>query len=340
MSRERCALTLRALAVVAMVAVVASSAGCGSDGDDSGDGGDPGDDGAVTDGGAPDASVASDAARPRLPRGSYPLLLQAGAFAPVAGHPNALVVIPQGFDPTPPLAVIVYIHGFENCIENVVRDVGQACTTGGPVRGASNLTAQLEASGKNALLLLPEVAFDQRSGATGKLGNLNGLRDLVAEALTALATPLGAGRTVADLGKVLVVSHSGGYTAAAAVARRGGIPISEVHLLDSLYGLSSDFEAWALSDTAGLTGSPPRRRFADVYTTSGGTLANSEALADRARTWVPGMPDVFIDDRTTATWTEDRFRHGLLFKHSALSHDGVPRYYFEKLLTNSDLPAR
>jgi hypothetical protein len=81
-------------------------------------------------------------------------------------------------------------------------------------------------------------------------------------------------------------------------------------------------------------------RFADVYTTSGGTLANSQAMADRAASWVTPDGGALVDDRTTATWPDATYAHPLLFKHSALSHDGVPAYYFGKLVGTSSLPAR
>jgi hypothetical protein len=42
-----------------------------------------------------------------------------------------------------------------------------------------------------------------------------------------------------------------------------------------------------------------------------------------------------VDDRTTSTWSADRFAHGLLFKRTSLSHDGVPRYYFGKLVSTT-----
>jgi hypothetical protein len=71
---------------------------------------------------------------------------------------------------------------------------------------------------------------------------------------------------------------------------------------------------------------------------NGGTLANSQAMADRAATWVPASE--LVDDRTSSTWPDSTYAHGLLFKFSMLSHDGVPRYYFGKLVSTSSLPAR
>ena len=61
-------------------------------------------------------------------------------------------------------------------------------------------------------------------------------------------------------------------------------------------------------------------------------------MADRAKTWFAGTPGVVVDDRTTSTWMDPTYAHGALFKRSALSHDGVVRYYFGKLVTTSGLP--
>jgi len=314
---------MRLLTLVLSSAILSSMAGCG-----------PVDDEPLADPGGV-ALLFSPPGR------TYLLTLAAGAFPPTSDHPSALAYLPSGFDPTPPLSIVVYLHGFENCVENIVRPTGeaQACTPGGPVRIAHNLIAQLEASGKNAMLLCPEVAFDRSSSDPGKLGTTDGFRALLTETLTKLRPVLG---TIdlskpGQLGPVALASHSGGYAAAAAMATRGGVPISELYLLDSLYGYSTDFENFIRKDLAGLSGSTPRRRFATVYTDGGGTLSKSQALADRAKTIVPDR-SVIVDDRTTATWPTPVYAHGLLFKRSMLSHSGVARYYFGTLVATSSLP--
>lgn len=262
---------------------------------------------------------------------TYLLTLDAGAFPP-GPHPSALVYVPAGFDPTPPLSIVVFLHGFDNCVENVVRDAGGECEPDGGTRAAYALAAQLEATAKNAILLCPELAYDQATGNPGNLGATDGFRALVAETLRDLSGPL-AGATLADVGTIVVASHSGGYQAAAAIATRGGLPISELYLLDSLYGDLADFDAWAKMVA-------PGRRFAAVYTQGGGTLANSQAMADRAAAqgWVPAAQ--LLDDRTTDTLTDAQYAHELIFKLSGLSHNGVPTYYFGKLVGTSALPPR
>jgi hypothetical protein len=303
-------------AIVALLLV-----GCGSSAPAGGaDAGDDADLAATgpTDGGA---TTTDDAA-------TYLLTLDAGAFAPTTAHPSALVYVPRNFDPTPPLSVIVFIHGFSNCVENVVRDAGGECTPDGGTRAAYSLASQLEATGKNAVLVVPEIDYDAQTGNPGALGNSDGFKAFLTETLADLSVPL-HGATLADVGTVIVSSHSGGYQTAAAIASKGGVPgVVEIDLLDSLYGNSADFDAWAMAVA-------PGKRFADVYTSGGGTLANSQAMATRAQPWVPAAE--LLDDRTTDTLSDAQYAHELIFKMSGLTHDGVPAYYFGKFVGTSVL---
>jgi len=268
--------------------------------------------------------------------GTFTYELDAGAYPPTSAHPSVLVYLPSGYRPIVPLAVLVYIHGFDNCVENIIRDAGQECTPGAGVRDAYSLAAQLENSGKNVMFVAPEIAYDQATGDPGNLGATNGLRALLTETFADLAPVIGA-HTVDQIGTLIVSSHSGGYWATAMIASKGGVPVNEIWLLDSLYGYSSTFDAWIKSDLPGAQATPPTHRFADVYTSGGGTLANSQALADT----YPLDGGWVVDDRVPAnTWTDDVYQHGVLFKYSGLAHNDVPRYYFGHLTSTSQLPAK
>ena len=166
-----------------------------------------------------DLGMPADAA-PAWPR-TYLLTLDAGAFAPTPEHPSALLYVPSTYTPASPTSLVVYIHGFNNCVENIVRPVaaGKACTKGGAVRSAFNLVGQLEASGRNALLLCPEVAFDKESSDPGRFGTAGGFHALVKEALAQVQVQKALGSIDVDhLGPVVLASHSGGYAVAAAIA--------------------------------------------------------------------------------------------------------------------------
>jgi hypothetical protein len=296
--------------------------------------------GADDDPAGPDASAATPDAPPAdtcLPTATHTFALAAGAFPPSPDHPNAIVHVPDGFDRAGPIDVVVYLHGHRNCIANVLGETDTECTPGGGTRSATSLAAQLAESGRNALLVLPEVRFDEASSDPGAFGDDDGFRAFLAEALAALPPPLGP-LAVDDVGHVIVASHSGGYLAVAGILTVGGVGVDEVWLFDSLYGATLAYDTWVMSDLPAFASRA--KRFATFYTSGGGTLANNQAMADRAAAWVAGDPDVLVDDRTTDTWPDATYAHGLLFKRSMLSHDGVPRYYVERMLSTSALAPR
>ncbi len=319
-------------------------AGCASTGEVADQATANADDGGVLKGDAPtgqDAAASPDAAiaAPRTSAATVPLHLQHGAAPAAALDPaNALAYLPLGLRVGATIDVIVHVHGFYNCVENVLADTDGVCSAGGAVRSAHHLASQLETSQRNAILLLPEVlpaARDAVSADVGALRDPDGLHLFIEEALDALQTELGS-RPM--LGRLIVQIHSGGYAAAAAFATQGGVSISELYLIDGLYDFADQFEAWIMSDLGSFDGSSPARRYANVYTTLGGTLANSQAQATRVNSYA--VAGTIVDDRSTSTWGDADYRHGLLFKHSGLDHDGVLRYYAAQLWTTSGLLAK
>ena len=80
------------------------------------------------------------------------------------------------------------------------------------------------------------------------------------------------------------------------------------------------------------------RRFADLWTTSGGTLDNSLDLEGKVDTALQqaGLSQLlFFDDATTTTLGAGDYAHSLFFKHSGLAHSDVPRHYFQPLMIAS-----
>ncbi len=201
--------------------------------------------------------------------------------------------------------------------ENDGKARNAACTRGGPVRVAHNLIAQLDQSGANAALVLVERAFDQNTSADGRLAEPGFFKDMIVELLGKL------GRSEADLGSIVLSSHSGGYIALAHTLDRGGLTghVTQVILLESVYGCLPQFEAYARSGG----------RLAVVYTDYAGTRANSVEMAEDLRE--PGA----LDDRTYSTLSDAQFDARLFFKRSALTHDGTAQYYFGRLVAHAGL---
>jgi hypothetical protein len=258
------------------------------------------------------------------------------ANAPFAGaHPAALVYLGKGFRASGPLNLVVHYHGWANCIENDGEARNSACSKGGAARVAHNLIGQLDQSEANAALVLVERAFDQNTSADGRLAEAGFFRAMILELLPHLGELAGRAYTEADLGSIVLTSHSGGYIATAHTLDRGGLTghVTQVILLDSAYGNLDQFEAWEKSSLG-------TARLAVVYTDSAGTAANSRKLATDAHAFVKAAgldPKLVLDDRTWSTLTDAAFDAPLLFKRSALSHDGTAQYYFGRLLAHAGL---
>jgi len=105
------------------------------------------------------------------------------------------------------------------------------------------LREQLRRSRQNALLVVPQGPTMATDGDFGKLMKDAGVARLLAELVITLGGPvtskmLGNASLARALGvgRVVVSAHSGGYKAAAATARRGGVDLREIYLFDALYG--------------------------------------------------------------------------------------------------------
>lgn len=100
------------------------------------------------------------------------------------GHSGALVYVPSNFAYTSPsLEVVVYIHGYNNCIANIVRSPELACncSASADVREGYDLIAQFEkaslelaegdTAGTNRIFVAAEVAYDQANDSPGECMN-------------------------------------------------------------------------------------------------------------------------------------------------------------------------
>jgi hypothetical protein len=266
-----------------------------------------------------------EGARPPLPQSLF-YELRAGAF-PESGRPDVGVHVPPGFDATRRPGVVVYFHGWNGCVEAALGDEDQPCSEGGDVRAASHLAAQLDAARVNALLVAVELRADLPTGDPGHLATLGGLRALLHELFDEhLPAALGdaCSLEVDALDRVVVVAHSGGYQAAATVLAMGDVPITEVVLLDALYGADEVFARWV-----GDAGFDAARRFVDLYTCCGGTLERSRALAALAHDAGPPVTD---DDRADAEPSGAALQSRLVFARVPRLHAELPEAYLRPVL--------
>ncbi len=132
--------------------------------------------------------------------------------------------------------IVLYLHGQGATLE---RDVA--------VRQA--IPRQLAASGLNAALVAPQLAFDAADSSAGNFWKPGHFATYIDEAAERLMRLFGDRRVGPRLNAapVVVVAYSGGYMPAAYALERGGAAhrIRGVILMDALYGDEDKFAAWA-----------------------------------------------------------------------------------------------
>lgn len=217
---------------------------------------------------------------------------------PPENRPNAWAYLPSHFDPAVALHVIVLFHGFRNCIYSYTALGGRPCVPTGPKRTGYDLVNQLERSGSGAILVVPEISFNEDTSDPQKLGGKGAMRAFLDELLdTYLAPYIGPHRS-GDVTRLALGASSGGYQALLPVMELGGVKATELYFFDALYlepirgGAVGNF-LWASPDELDPT-RPSPKRFTVVYTDNGGTTAQSEATAKLARAWLAdaGKPEL------------------------------------------------
>lgn len=201
----------------------------------------------------------------------------------VRDAPTAIVHLPPGFDPTGPLHLVVFLHGYSGC-SNVLANAGRVrCkpdVPGDPERDGWDLAKHHDQAGTNTIFVIPQLAFMRRDGRPGCFAKRGCFRRFLTELLQeTLAQPLGGPRKLRDLESVTLVAHSGGYQTALAILEQGevGDRVFTVVLMDALYGHSARYARWLLERA------PHEARLLSFYLGRGKTYRESRLLFTRVR---------------------------------------------------------
>ncbi|MDD4961246.1 MAG: hypothetical protein PHX07_03305 [Candidatus Marinimicrobia bacterium] len=220
-----------------------------------------------------------------------------GVFYPAETHyrdPRVAVQIPKAYRKGRRVDLLVHFHGWNNHIDRCI--------------GQFELDIQLEASGRNMLLIVPEGPRNAPDSFYGKLCEPGGFRRFLDELLDSLQNDGLIQR--AEAGSIILSGHSGAYVVIANILRQGGCTekIREVFLFDGLYALEDDYLNWLLAYPG---------RFSHIYTQNGGTMDNSLAFMSRCDSL--GLPYVHANTADLETMPESR----ILMLYSDLSHSAV-----------------
>jgi hypothetical protein len=177
---------------------------------------------------------------------------------------SVLFHLPPGFSPEKPFAFLVFFHGNNSDIQQTDRDY--------------QIAEQVDGSGRNVILILPQLAKNATDSSPGKFFNHNAFKSFMVEASEILARRLGEEHLPAlRAAPVFLAAFSGGYKSTAYVLDRGGEDrrIRVVFLIDALYEDLDKFGKW-------ITDGAESRLIAAIYTQ--GTENNTRELADRIST--------------------------------------------------------
>lgn len=166
------------------------------------------------------------------------------------GDDTVIVFVPKRYryQPGEGVSTLVHFHGHNSSAPRAML--------------AHALREQLVDSRQNAVLIVPQLALLTPDSSCGRLAAPQGFARMLGGALSAAAragrTALGEARFPerAELGRVCMSAHSGGYHAAACSLRDGGVNVSETYLFDALYAEKEVFRDWVLS----RRGEPPSSR--------------------------------------------------------------------------------
>lgn len=240
-------------------------------------------------------------------------------FFPAAKHYSDSTValfIPKGFRETAQVDFVIHFHGWRNTVAGTLQNY--------------QLIEQLVASGRNAILIVPEGPHNAPDSAGGKLEDVDGFKHFMTEVLVTLQKNQVL-KPEASVGKIILSGHSGGYRVISRIVADGGMgsQVREVWLFDALYAESERFLAW---------NEQAKGRLLNIYTDGGGTKVRTEEMI--ATLQEQHQPALTTTDEAVlgAELQTNRF----VFLHTDLSHNDVvaKRRTFQKFLETSCLSLR
>jgi len=224
--------------------------------------------------------------------------------------------IPKDFQATNQVDFVVHFHGWRNSVAGTLQQF--------------QLIEQLMASGRNAILIVPQGPFNSPDSSGGKLEDVGGFNRFMAEAMALLQTN-GIITAKTPIGNIVLSGHSGGYQVMSAIVSQGGLigQVKEVWLFDGLYAQGPRFLRWAEKHGG---------RLVNIYTENGGTkVRTGQMMATLKQQKLP-----LLASTDEAVLLPQLRTNRFVFLSTDLGHDEVlaKRKTFQTFLEASCLSAR
>lgn len=181
------------------------------------------------------AALAAPTAAPNAPQGTTFLPQLATAPYPHAGRPytdsTVGIYVPAHYRSGDSIDYVVHFHGWHNDVRHVLERY--------------RLREQLERSGRNAILVVPQGPKDAPDSDFGKLEHdRNGFARFIAQVGEYLREHNVT--TAETTGRIVLSAHSGGYGGEGGVLAVGGMNanVTDVLMFDCAYGHYDAYAAW------------------------------------------------------------------------------------------------
>lgn len=244
--------------------------------------------------------------------------LESAPFA-TPGSPSVVVHAPPGFDPSRPLHLVVFIHGWRGCARQLAHGGEVACRDGARPVAGWDLASRFDEAGVDALFVVPQLAFLVRDGSAGRFVEAGRFRAFLEELLGALRDRIGPPAELSRVASVTLLAHSAGYETTLAILARGGVEVRDVVLFDAMYRGHNAFADWALG--------APDRRLVSLHGGTGRTASQSQLFASRLRSLGPAL-SVEAEGSLEALVRE----HRVVIARAAAPHGDVPARHMAEVL--------
>lgn len=237
---------------------------------------------------------------------------------------DALVYVRSDFDPSKPIHLTVYNHGWGSTVNSAL--------------SKNQIREMMSHSEPNTVLMLPEWQTNpgSRNSNSGTLGQQNKFAAMVQETLQ--KTPALQGTSLSNIDRIDIIAHSAGYSPTEKEIYRNPAlsdKVRSITLLDSLYDRHG-FDQWLQSNIADL--STGRKQFYNFSNSS--TAANSRAQANFVASLLRsrGLPtNNYVADYSGGGQVG---RHGaemaqrsIVFASTNVRHLDIPGKYIGQTLT-------
>jgi hypothetical protein len=224
------------------------------------------------------------------------------------------IFIPKNFRVTDKVDFVVHFHGWRHTVAGTLPEY--------------NLVNQFAASGKNAILIVPQGPYNVPDSFDGKLEDTNGFVRFMDEVVSKLKSSGALGQSNFELGNIILSGHSGGFHVMAAILNHGGLSdkIKETWLFDALYAGTDDYAGWQKAENG---------RLLNIYTDHGGTRGETLNLMATYRT---NDVSFFAAEDVNAV-PDNLATNKIVFLHTDMIHNDVvsKRGTFEEFLKTSCL---